>query len=270
STFIGISASFLLIMTAIMVGDSVDISSIRIQSLGTFIDLRSILIVVIGTFMVTAACFSFREIFPVQKLILKTIFYQKEPKGDTANICLEIAYIYRTKCENILDLEKHQKLWRHNDYFRRAINLLIDNVERDEVLKIIKNDVLLMKERHLHGISIFRKSAEIAPAMGLIGTLIGLVQMLGKLDDPSSIGPAMAVALLTTFYGAILSYLVFTPLASKLERTTKYEIETAQLYIATVDSMTTKENPRKLQDHLNSMLPPKDRVVFFKDQLDNS
>lgn len=265
STFIGIVSSILLIVVAIILGDQ-KTNTFNYQSISTFIDVRSFLIVFLGTFTVTASCFSFKEIFPVQKLIVKTIFYQKEEKRDTAHICLEVAYIARTKCENYLALEKYYSLWKHNTYFRRGILLLMDNIEKADVLRIVTNDLKLMKDRHMYGISIFRKSAEVAPAMGLIGTLIGLVQMLGKLDDPTTIGPAMAVALLTTLYGAMLSYIIFTPLASKLERTTKNEIETAQLYIATIDSITKKENPRKLQDHLNSMLPPKERVKFFKDK----
>jgi chemotaxis protein MotA len=100
--------------------------------------------------------------------------------------------------------------------------------------------------------------------MGLIGTLIGLVQMLGSLEDTSTIGPAMAVALLTTFYGAILSYMIFTPLASKLERNTKQEMIVARIYVQSILSMLKKENPRKLEMMINGILPPNKRIRYFK------
>jgi len=121
-----------------------------------------------------------------------------------------------------------------------------------------------MAERHSRGVGILRRSAEVAPAMGLIGTLIGLVQMLGKLDDPSSIGPAMAVALLTTFYGAVLANMVFSPLAGKLERNSKSELVVNRLYIITAASIGRGENPRRLEMLLNTILPPSQRLHYFE------
>ena len=99
--------------------------------------------------------------------------------------------------------------------------------------------------------------------MGLIGTLVGLVQMLGRLDDPSTIGPAMAVALLTTFYGAILANVVLAPLASKLDRNSREEILVKNIYLMAATSISRQENPRRLEMLLNSVLPPSKRVQFF-------
>ena len=99
--------------------------------------------------------------------------------------------------------------------------------------------------------------------MGLIGTLIGLVQMLGQLDDPSTIGPSMAVALLTTFYGAVLSNMLFSPLAAKLERNSDEEVLLNTIYLTGVTSIGRKENPRRLEMLVNTLLPPAQRVQFF-------
>ena len=99
--------------------------------------------------------------------------------------------------------------------------------------------------------------------MGLIGTLIGLVQMLGNLTDPATIGPAMAVALLTTLYGAALAYIIFIPLASKLERNSDVEQIVMKIYESAVLSIGRKENPRRLQMLLNAILPPAERVHYF-------
>ena len=99
--------------------------------------------------------------------------------------------------------------------------------------------------------------------MGLIGTLIGLVQMLGSLDDPSTIGPAMAVALLTTFYGVLLATLVFSPLASKLERNAAEEALLNNVYVTATSSIGRQENPRRLEMLLNTILPPAKRIQVF-------
>ena len=105
--------------------------------------------------------------------------------------------------------------------------------------------------------------AEFSPAMGLIGTLIGLVQMLGNLQDPTTIGPAMAVALLTTFYGAVLANMVFLPMASKLERNANEEALINQIFLLASVSVGRQENPRRLEMMLNSILPPSQRVAYF-------
>jgi chemotaxis protein MotA len=118
-------------------------------------------------------------------------------------------------------------------------------------------------QRHHKSASVLKKAAEFAPAMGLIGTLIGLVQMLGNLDDPASIGPSMAVALLTTFYGAVLANMVFSPMASKLERNSGEEAIVNSIYVMGASSIGRQENPRRLEMLLNSVLPPAKRIQYF-------
>lgn len=120
-----------------------------------------------------------------------------------------------------------------------------------------------MIQRHLKSAGVLRKAAEVAPAMGLIGTLIGLVQMLGNLEDPAAIGPGMAIALLTTFYGAVLSNMMFSPLATKLERNSAEESLVANLYMLAAGSICRKENPRRLEMLFNAMLPPARQIQFF-------
>ena len=109
-----------------------------------------------------------------------------------------------------------------------------------------------------------RKASEVAPAMGLIGTLVGLVQMLGHLSDPSSIGPGMAIALLTTFYGAILGSMVFSPLAAKLERNAAEEALLNRIYLMTSAAIGSRNHPGRLQLLLNTILPPTDKVHVYE------
>jgi len=140
----------------------------------------------------------------------------------------------------------------------------VDGSEPDEVERIMQSELQATTERQTRAVGMLRKAAEISPAMGLIGTLVGLVQMLGTLEDPSTIGPSMAVALLTTFYGAILSNLVFTPLASKLERNSAEDALMNEMYVMAAASIARQENPRRLEMLLNTILPPENKVVYFQ------
>jgi chemotaxis protein MotA len=127
----------------------------------------------------------------------------------------------------------------------------------------MRREMHAIQQRHARSAGILRKAAEVAPAMGLIGTLIGLVQMLSHLEDPSTIGPGMAVALLTTFYGAVLATLVFAPLAAKLERNSADEMLVNQVYVISCVSIARQENPRRLEAQVNALLPPARRVRYF-------
>jgi len=127
----------------------------------------------------------------------------------------------------------------------------------------MRTELHAIADRHNKGADILRRAAEVAPAMGLIGTLVGLVQMLGNLDDPSAIGPAMAVALLTTFYGAVLGNMVFAPLASKLERKSDEEALLNEIYLLGITSIARQESPRRLEVLLNTILPPANRISYF-------
>jgi chemotaxis protein MotA len=141
--------------------------------------------------------------------------------------------------------------------------MAVDGVGGDEIEAVLGQDLLAMAQRHQRSADVLRRASEYAPAMGLIGTLIGLVQMLGNLQDPTSIGPTMALALLTTFYGAVLANIVFSPLAAKLERNSAEEALVNHVYLLGAVSVSRQENPRHLEAMLNSVLPPAERIRFF-------
>jgi chemotaxis protein MotA len=251
STAVGISAAFILVAIAIKMGGNVK----------AFVDLPSILIVIGGTFAATTACYSIPEIFRSQGLMMKTIFYTSDNPAAVAKKLIEVAEEARKN--GLLALQSFLNQPGGDKFLKKGLNMIVDGVEPETVESIMKQEVNHMIDRHMRGAAILRKSAEIAPAMGLIGTLIGLVQMLGSLDDPSKIGPAMAVALLTTLYGALLSYVFFSPLASKLERNSHEETITSSLMIKGMVSIGKKENPRRLEMQLNSILPPAKRIRYF-------
>ena len=149
-------------------------------------------------------------------------------------------------------------------FLHKGISMVVDGVPAKEVIGILNRDLASALQRSDTTVGVLRKAGEFAPAMGLIGTLIGLVQMLGNLDDPSTIGPSMAVALLTTFYGALLANLVFLPLAAKLDGNTNSQETVSNLYLMGISSISRQENPRRLEMLLNSSLSPSDQVRFFE------
>ncbi len=252
STLVGIIAALAMMGMAMHVGGS---------DKAAFIDLPSLLIVVGGTFSLTIACFSWSDFRHALASTIRTISYRFEAPHYSAIQALSIAEAARKR--GILELEKHSDLRTQTPFFQKAVRMVIDGMSPQAVEKVMLQEIHAMDERHTRSIMVLRKAAELAPAMGLIGTLIGLVQMLGNLNDPSSIGPAMAIALLTTFYGAVIAYAVFSPLATKLERNTRQELLTATIYLKAAHSMAHKENPRQLELVLNSILPPAQRVQYF-------
>jgi len=132
--------------------------------------------------------------------------------------------------------------------------LAIDGLEPDAITEIMNAEIIAMEERHYKGRVIIEKAGEYAPAWGMIGTLIGLVLMLSSLDDPSSLGPNMAVALLTTLYGTVLANLVFLPMASKLENKTAEEVFIKQIIIEGITGVQSGQSRYILEEKLSAFL----------------
>ena len=252
STITGIILTISLIIGAVFMGNS--------NPMG-FMDVKSLMIVLGGTFFLTLACFSFYDIQKAMKLIFNSFFLAVGGAKPYAINALKLSeYAYK---EGMLKLDKHKDLYKDSPFLTAGVGYILDNLKKEEIQEL----VLLASQERLDVYSktedILRKAAEISPAMGLIGTLIGLVQMLASLDDPSTIGPAMAVALLTTLYGAFLAYVVFTPLASKISRNSEKEEKLIEIFALTINSILKKENPRQLENLINSTLPKYERIKYF-------
>ncbi len=252
ATLSGLIAGFALVITAIILGGSP----------GSFINIPSILIVVGGTLAVTTMCFSLSDMGRSVKIILKTIFHTNPDPGDAAVKVLEVAV--QARKQGVLSLQGSLDALKSEPYLHKGLAMVVDGTPGEEVEIIMRRDLSATMQRHAKSTNILRKAAEFSPAMGLIGTLIGLVQMLGNLDDPSTIGPSMAVALLTTFYGAVLANMVFMPMAAKLEKNSSEEALVNSVYMMGASSIGRQENPRRLEMLLNSILPPAKRVQYFE------
>lgn len=251
ATLIGFAVGFGLVAAAMFVSGSPE----------SFVDLPALFIVLGGTLGITTICFSFPDMIDAYKAMIKAVASSTPDPRQAAMTMLKLAELSRKK--GLIAVEDQITPATHDRFARRALNMALDGLPGDEIESVMRRDILAMQERHSTNAGVFRKAAEISPAMGLIGTLIGLVQMLGNLDDPSSIGPNMAIALLTTFYGAILSTMFFSPLASKLERNSVGETLISRIYLLGASSIGRKENPRRLETMINALLPPAKRVQFF-------
>jgi chemotaxis protein MotA len=252
ATILGLLAAFGLIVAAIILGGSP----------GSFINIPAIFIVIGGTLAVTTICFSISEVSKTFSVVSKTIFHSIREPSDAALQVMQISQMARKN--GVLSLQKILDSVKNEPFLHKAVLLVVDGVPGGQVENILRRELNSMAQRHAKSANVLRRAADFAPAMGLIGTLIGLVQMLGNLDDPTTIGPSMAVALLTTFYGAVLANLVFVPLASKLERNSSLEEVVNNVYVMGAASIGRQENPRRLEMLLNSTMPPSERIRFFE------
>lgn len=251
ATIIGLIGGFGLITAAIVMGGTPE----------SFINPPAVLIVLGGTLSVTTMCFSLSEMAHTGRVVMKTIFHGTRDPSDAAIQVLRIAEMARR--QGVLSLQNIHDSLDEEPFLHKGVGMVVDGTPGEEVEAILRRDISATVQRHIKSTGVLRKAAEFAPAMGLIGTLIGLVQMLSNLDDPSTIGPAMAVALLTTFYGAVLANMVFMPLAAKLERNSSEETLINNIYLMGAASIGRQENPRRLEMLLNSVLPPSNRVRYF-------
>lgn len=251
ASVIGLACGFGLLIAAIVLGGSP----------GSFINLPSIIIVLGGTFSVVTICFSLSEVGNTFRVVAKAVLPSvREPENAAAQV-LKIAEMARRN--GVLALQNILRDLSAEPFLHKCMSMVIDGASAEEVEMIMHRDLRATVQRHGRSADVLRKAAEFAPAMGLIGTLVGLVQMLGNLDDPAAIGPSMAVALLTTFYGAVLANMVFSPLAAKLERNSADETLVDLVYVMAAVSIIRQENPRRLEMLINSVLPPSRRVRYF-------
>jgi chemotaxis protein MotA len=252
ATLFGLAAAFALIAAAIVMGGAWQ----------AFFNVPSLLIVLGGTFAVTTISFSLHDMLHTQKLLMSTFTCAARDPGDAARQVLEIAE--KSRRDGLLSLQASLGALRNEPFLARGLALVVDGTTGKDAERVMRTEMYATSERQLRGAGILRRAAEVAPAMGLIGTLVGLVQMLGRLDDPATIGPAMAVALLTTLYGAVLGNMLLAPLAGKLEKRSAEEALIHEIYLLGVGSIGRQENPRRLELMINTLLPPGQRLALYR------
>lgn len=243
ATVIGIISASGLVLAAIFMG----------SGLNVFINIPSLLIVVGGTIGVTLIAYPLKDFLSVFKVVQKALFTKVISATELISNFMDFAR--KTRKEGILTLESEMKNV-DDEFLKKGVQLSIDGMEPEEIQNILDTEIEFVKDRHKLGADIFTAMGTFAPAMGMIGTLIGLVQMLQSMDDPSTIGPAMAVALLTTFYGALMANILCMPIAGKLKTRSNEEMLTKEMTIQGIISLSNGDNPRILEQKLKAFLPP--------------
>ena len=249
ATVFGLLVAFALVAVAIFSGGSA----------GAFLNPPSLLIVLGGTFGVLMACFSLRDIREGVSYALTAISRDKNVPNEVAEQLFQMAQVARQR--GMLQFQNTVQQVTGQPMLTKGLRLIAEGATDTDISRILSNEAQQISQARNRSITILRRGAGLSPAMGLIGTLIGLVQMLAQLDDPSTIGPSMAVALLTTFYGVILSSMVFTPLVSKLEQNSEEEDMVNRMYISAAISIRRQENPRRLRMLLNALLPAREQLL---------
>lgn len=244
ATLIGLIGAFGIIISAIVVGGSALV----------FVNIPSLLIVGGGTVLVVLMKFPLAHFFAAMKIGMKAFFHKSENPDDLIREGVALANVARK--EGVLGLENQEI---SNAFLKRGITFCVDGHEPEFVRSMLTKDINLTIERHERGQAIFKAIADVAPAMGMIGTLIGLVQMLSAMDDPKKIGPAMAVALLTTLYGAVIANAIATPIADKLAHRSNEERLNKHLILEAINGIQEGVNPRVMEELLKTYLPPSKR-----------
>lgn len=244
ATIIGMFIALGMILYGILMG----------SPLSLFWDLPSALIVLGGTFGIVFINFPLKDIgglFGVIKNAFKTSAYDSRGLISTF-----VAFASKARREGILALESAANDIK-DPFLKQGLELVIDGLEPQSIRDILESEMDNLAVRHKKGTDILNSIATYAPAMGMVGTLIGLVQMLQSMNDPSSIGPAMAVALITTFYGALIANLFALPMAGKLSSRSNDEMLIRGIIVEGIMSISAGDNPRIVERKLHAYLAPR-------------
>jgi chemotaxis protein MotA len=246
STVAGLVLAILSIIGSILYGSPLSI----------FIDPPSIFVVGGGVIACTLIKWPMENVKGFVPTFMKSIFSTPVDAKAMIDEIQKLAEMARR--ESVFALEKAPV---NDKFLKKAVTLAADNRPPEVITSILSLEIAAMEDRHSKGVDMLEGMGADGPAFGMIGTLIGLVQMLQNMSDPSSIGPAMAVALLTTFYGSVLANVFTIPVAAKLKQRSKQESTKMNIIVAGVLGIVAGENPRVIREKLDSFLPPKDRAV---------
>ncbi len=249
-TLVGLVAGVVIVVAAMLAN----------ASLLTFMNLPGLALVLGGTFAVTLIKFRLATVVSAFRLAFATAFTDRMEKP--VNLVQEVSTLARVvRKEGILGLESHQT---DNEFLRKSINLCVDGHPPELIEEALAQDIQQTMERYEVAERVFRGIGESAPAIGMLGTLVGLVQMLNSLDDPASIGPAMAIALLTTLYGAFIAQLIALPLADKLQLKAEDEQRNRLLITTSIRNIMQGQNPRVMTELLSAFVTPEQRTALAR------
>lgn len=245
----GIVAGFVMIYVAIIINGG---------TMSVFWNVGSVLIVLGGT--IAAGFVYFKPSQMAGVIRLTRIALSRAGRSPSEAIQQLVYFAGKARREGLLALEEEADNL-DDAFLQKGIRLVVDGTDPETVRQILDIEVTFLEERHQSGQQVFEFMGQVAPAFGMVGTLVGLIIMLGHLDEPSMIGPAMAVALITTLYGVVLSNLVFLPIAGKLRVKSAEEVLLREMMIEGILSIQAGENPHIVEQKLESFLAPGARRV---------
>ena len=229
--------------------------------LGAFIDTPSMLIVIGGTFFAVMYRSTLPMFLASFGTLVKVFMPGAKKHDELITRITELAGIARK--DGMMALEGQET---PDPFFDNGLQMLVDGADEAKLTVQLKKELKAMQIRHEKNIGVAQSWVDIAPAMGMIGTLVGLVAMLGNMADPKAIGPAMAVALLTTLYGAMIANTIFMPLVIKLKGYSAYETVYREMIITGLQFISRGESPRNIQDQLIANLPPKEKQALIESE----
>lgn len=246
-------------LIGVLIGGGLVVAAITMGGSGAwFINLPSVMIVAGGTIGATLISYPLSDVLSVFK-VAKNAFFQKSVSFEEL-IEVMVEFAKKARKEGILSFEPELPSIEAKDPFlAKGLRLAIDGLDSTAIREILTLEIQNIEERHNVGSEIFSSMGSYAPAVGMLGTIIGLVQMLMQMKDPSQIGAPMAVALLTTFYGTLLAYLLFLPIAGKLKAKSKKEVLLKQMILEGIISIQSGDNYRIVEQKLRAFLPSKSR-----------
>ena len=246
ATLLGIIVASSLVIISILMGGSG----------GWFISYPSLMIVLGGTMGATLINYPLSDIISVFKITRHA--FRRHATNPLAMIPSMVEFAKKARREGILSFEENIK--EINDPFlKRGMQMAIDGMDGEDIDEVLNTEILWLEERHRLGAEIYATMGTFAPAVGMLGTIIGLVQMLMQMKDPTAIGQPMAVALLTTFYGTLLANLLFLPIAGKLRVRSKQEILAKQMALMGILSIQSGDNHRIIEQKLKAFVSPNAR-----------
>ncbi len=225
-------------------------------SFGAFIDYPSIMVVIGGSIAAILICFPLKSVLNTARVVKNVFFNRQEDFRSLIEQLVSLAETARR--DGLLALEgRIEELT--NPFVILGIQMAVDGTRPEVIEDILRTELSAVATRHRNGKNVLDQLGRFAPAFGMIGTLMGLIIMLGNMEDPSAIGPGMAVALITTLYGAITANLIVLPMAEKLGHINKHEILVMEIIVRGIMGIQAGENPRVIEQKLSTFVPPKHR-----------
>lgn len=245
ASVVGLILAFIMMAVSVVMGGG---------NFASFWDTASVFMVFGGTTGALLLCFSLKQVLSMPKVLLKVFFNKPINQSEVVEQMVSLAETARR--EGLLALESRLAEIK-NPFIRLGVQMAVDGTRPEVIEDIMKTDIESVSMRHKDGKGMIDQVGRFGPAFGMIGTLLGLIIMLGNMSDPSAIGGGMAVALITTLYGAVLSNAMFLPMSEKLAAVTKNEMVAREIILRGVMAIQSGENPRVIEQKLSTFLPPK-------------